>query len=176
MIGPTPKFPQPPWAISMIPKPSFAKKKQRTKVLREIRKDPTSNALEAAKRKLAEPERDEAVEFPPFDNTDDFWSKATVEPTPFPSDSPFWAPQFGNDNESVSTAFTVETVTTVKTVTQTADDLPILPPSTEPNFSLNAGAKDFSPQTNMPILPPTPQSDDVPKPTPVTDNPEPPQS
>ena len=53
IIGPTPKFPQPPWAISMVPKPSFAKKKQRTKVLREIRKDPTSNALEAAKRTIS---------------------------------------------------------------------------------------------------------------------------
>ena len=91
IIGPTPKFPQPPWAISMVPKPSFAKKKQRTKVLREIRKDPTSNALEDAKRKLAEPERDDAVKFPSFDNTDDFWSETTVEPTSFPSDNPFWA-------------------------------------------------------------------------------------
>ena len=122
MIGPTPKFPQPPWAISMIPKPSFAKKKQRTKVLREIRNDPTSSALEAAKRNIAEPESDDAVECPSFNNTDNFLCKPTVEPTSFPSDNSFWAPQFGNDDKSVSTDFTVKTVTTAETVTQTVDD------------------------------------------------------
>ena len=135
-IGPTPMFPQPPWKISMKPRPSFAKKKQRTTVLREIRKDPTSNALETAKRNLAEPEREDAVELSTPDNIDDFWSAAsftevtlgsssntaTVEMPSFSSHNPFCVLQLENDDKSVSTAYTVETVTTAATVTQTVDD------------------------------------------------------